>query len=513
MGLEQTNEPLEVEVIGNIAEMISNESVSDVDILIEINKLKMKTEREQYIQMLNLIRKLGIGNIRKDLAALYKEDIHNNSEPIFPDYLQTDLGIIYHSTFDNMKTLLEDVLDIQFFYDVITKEVTITKWGDVDEAAWNKLNNRHTKLISHIMSESVKKMLQKATVIDHLDSVLMTKEKNPLLDTIKEGKWDGEDHIEKMVKQIKSDSGNFKYRKDGITKWLIQCVAAWDGSENTPRKDAKAKYELVLVLGGSQGIRKTDFWHALMPNAMNKYLADGALLKMDDKDSVSQFTSYGMVELGELEATFKKSDIAELKAFLSRQFDEYRLPYARKPEKHRRRTVFGASVNTNQFLNDPTGSRRFVYMLVTKMIDVSDIDIEQLWKQVWQLYLGGERWWFIEGDDSLKIQRKVNSQATDSGLVGDAIQELKQKLSHLGKVNAFERHSATKIWTFLMGTIPNTLNRSQFYVDLEKLSKDKDFKDYGVKVSKKNGVTIPVGIIIKTPFTRKERLKAAKRHK
>ncbi len=468
------------EIIGNINEMIEDDGVSTPEILQEIVKIKMKSEREQFIKDLSSKRDINVTAIREDLRFMYKSSL-SEVEPCFPDYLETDIGLVYLNTFDNMKALLEDKLEIDFFYDVIKKEVVITKWGDIDQTAWNNLNNKYTKLISHIMSEAVKATLQKTIIPDHLDSVLFSHEKNPLLKGIKKGKWDGKDHIKKMVKRIKSNSGDFKYRKDGITKWLIQCVAAWDGAMNTPRKDALPKYEFILVYGGYQGAKKTSHWHSLMPDEMNSYLTDGALLRIEDKDSISQLTSYGMVELGELEATFKKSDIADLKAFCSRQFDEYRLPYAHKAEKHKRRTSFCASVNTNQFLNDPTGSRRFIYIKLNEQIDMTGINVEQLWKQVYQLYINGERWWFEEGDRSTKIQRKVNSKATDSGLVGDAI----------GKVSKHERYSATKIWKFLMDSNPNKLERSQFYVDIEKLSKEKKYRKYAITVSKVHGISLP----------------------
>jgi putative DNA primase/helicase len=41
---------------------------------------------------------------------------------------------------------------------------------------------------------------------------------------------------------------------------------------------------------------------------------DGMMLRPDDRDSVKQVVSHWLVELGELDATFRKSDIAQLKA-------------------------------------------------------------------------------------------------------------------------------------------------------------------------------------------------------
>ena len=47
-----------------------------------------------------------------------------------------------------------------------------------------------------------------------------------------------------------------------------------------------------------------------------------------------------IVELGELDATFRKSDIASLKSFITSDRDVLRRPYARLESEFARRTVF-----------------------------------------------------------------------------------------------------------------------------------------------------------------------------
>ncbi len=473
------------EIIANIDDMIGDDTISTTDVLKEIVKVNAATEREGYIQNLHKVRKIAIGAIREELISLYKADRRETFVPVYPDYIETDTGAVYLSTLDNMKVLLQKRLKLQYHYDVIRRDVFVKDWDN--------LNNWKSKLRSFALSQTQRDMLPKSIMEDHFDTMMLEKDKNPLMQHIVDVKWDGKDHIKKLMKRIKSDTGTAEYRTTIMTRWLVQCVAAWDGCKNTPRKDHEPKYESVLVIGGTQGEKKTSFFGKLMPGMMRDYLMTGGLLRPDNKDSVKQLTAHGMVELGELEATFKKSAIEDLKAFLSMTHDVYRRAYGRDDEKHARRTSFCASVNTEDFLSDHTGARRFFYMRVNGTIDTTSIDMMQLWAQVWHLYVNkGMRWWLERSDATHDIQSEVNVVATDAGLVGDAIIKFRNIMSITGREDhVHKRLSATHIWFGLMGQNPNKADRSQFYTAITALAKEKEFKKYKITVSKVHGISIP----------------------
>jgi putative DNA primase/helicase len=98
------------------------------------------------------------------------------------------------------------------------------------------------------------------------------------------------------------------------------------------------------------------------------------------------------VELGELDATFKKSDIAQLKAFLTKSVDTLRKPYAKKDSTFLRRTVFAGTVNDFEFLQDPTGNRRFWPIEISTINRDTTINYQQLWAEVKTIYDRGESW-------------------------------------------------------------------------------------------------------------------------
>lgn len=121
----------------------------------------------------------------------------------------------------------------------------------------------------------------------------------------------------------------------------------------------------------------------------------GRAIHVDNKDSIKKAVTRLITELGELEGTFRKSDISFLKAFISEEMDEIRLPYERTEVRWPRRTAFCATVNMDQFLVDQTGNTRF-WTMVAQGIDLDaqrKVDKEQFWLQIREMYRQDERWW------------------------------------------------------------------------------------------------------------------------
>ena len=127
--------------------------------------------------------------------------------------------------------------------------------------------------------------------------------------------------------------------------------------------------------------------------------------------------SHWIVELGEIESTFKKSDIDQLKAFVTAKTDELRLPYDRAFTTYQRRTAFYASVNAREFLTDTSGNRRF-WVLAVKDIDVNHgVNMQQLWAQVKEtMYVPGQKNWFLSPDERELLQNSNEQYRTQSSV-------------------------------------------------------------------------------------------------
>ncbi len=194
--------------------------------------------------------------------------------------------------------------------------------------------------------------------------------------------WDGISRLSQFTAQIVCTNPTFT---DLLwRKWLIQAVAA--AYEENGISNAG-----MIVLTGNQNVGKTTFFSALTAGIDGVFL-EGQTLNPADKDSVLSAVSHWIVELGELDATFKKAEIAQLKAFVTKNKDTVRRPYARKDSSYPRRTVFAGTVNDFQFLHDITGNRRFWPIDVDAITLDPTLNYQQLWAEVKTWYESGEKW-------------------------------------------------------------------------------------------------------------------------
>ena len=163
-----------------------------------------------------------------------------------------------------------------------------------------------------------------------------------------------------------------------VEKWMLQCVAV-------AYNDGTRSFENVLTLVGRQGIGKTSFFRALVPQKQRfEWFKEGVSINMDSTDSKCIATSGWITELGEVDGMLKREQ-TELKAFLSNPSDTYRAPYAPAAITKPRWTVFGATVNSETFLCDQTGNRRWWTVRVDNMdADIARalvVCIDQIWAQ------------------------------------------------------------------------------------------------------------------------------------
>lgn len=222
---------------------------------------------------------------------------------------------------------------------------------------------------------------------------------NPILTWIESREWDGSDHLgelfDTLVLPVDYD---FELAEILIKRWMLSAVAAIAKPEGFHSRG-------VLVFTGGQGIGKTSWFRSLLPIELRQYFREGGILDPADKDSVTGAVSNWLVELGELDATFKKADIARLKAFITSTEDRLRKPYARTESTMPRRTVFCASVNDSQFLTDTTGNSRFwtveVHGLAYNRMDAGTVNMQQVWAQVLEMYRDGEQWWLTAEEEQL----------------------------------------------------------------------------------------------------------------
>jgi hypothetical protein len=138
-----------------------------------------------------------------------------------------------------------------------------------------------------------------------------------------------------------------------VRKWLIGAV--WRAMEPGCQMD----YCLVLQ-SRHQGIGKTTSFKALASaDWFNSSAPDG------DKDFLLNVHSCWIFEMGELESHTGKRSAGHMKNLITITTDNFRAPYGRNNEPHRRGSVFCGTVNEESFLRDETGNRRYWVVPIT----------------------------------------------------------------------------------------------------------------------------------------------------
>ena len=184
-----------------------------------------------------------------------------------------------------------------------------------------------------------------------------------------------------------------------FTKWLVAVVA------NT-MDDRECRNHTCLVLTGEQGKYKTTFLDLLCPPALHGYSYTGKIYPQE-KDTLTYIGQNLIVNIDDQLKALNKRDENELKNLITCPMVKYRMPYDKYVEEHPHLASFVASVNGNDFLTDPTGSRRFLPFEVLS-IDIERakaISMDNVYAEAKALLKSGFRYWF-DDDEIAELYRE-----------------------------------------------------------------------------------------------------------
>lgn len=384
-------------------------SVAAIDVQDEFDYIEQKKLAVAALKRVQKEAKetIAITHLVVEPQVLLPPVMHETDSSLIPEYDLSNLKLpdFYRgkpqATLKNFEVLMRFV-GAELRYNVIKKE---QDWILPNESA--SLDNRKRVIYARIMDLCRRLDMPVSEVDRYLDYLCDRNQFNPVKTWIESREWDGTGRLGEFFATVKSSDEVMKDLL--IRKWMIGAVAAAYRPQGLAAPG-------VLVFQGAQGIGKTKWFKRLVPHEL-ELTDDGKILRPDDKDSVKQIISYWLVELGELDATFKKNDIAQLKAFITKETDVLRTAYARQENVFPRRTMFFGSVNRREFLADDTGNRRF-WVIECSGIDYNhSVDMQQVWAEIAELYKKGESWW-LGGD----FFDKVN-QSNEDFTVLDPIEE------------------------------------------------------------------------------------------
>lgn len=292
-----------------------------------------------------------------------------------------------HAHIDNLREILSR-MGATVRYNVMRKEEELIFPGKQFS-----IDNEANASLAYLISACSLFEYPTDKVPEFLTFLADSKPYSPVVEWVKSKPWDGTDRLAAMYDTVRSTSCA-ELKRTIMLRWFVSAIAAAFSPHGVAAQG-------MMVFQGDQNIGKTRWLKSLVPadvNRVTRMVQDGVLLKPDDKDSVKQACSSWLVEVGELDGSFKKSDSAQLKAFITRDEDTMRRPYARKESTYARRTVFFGSVNPREYLQDDTGNRRYWTIECESVDSNHGIDMQQLWAQVYELWLAGEIWWLSDAE-------------------------------------------------------------------------------------------------------------------
>jgi hypothetical protein len=247
------------------------------------------------------------------------------------------------------------------------------------------LDNRANATLSHLLSlcKAVDMKINTGELKGYVCSIGDANQHSPPLVWIGSRPWDGVDRLQAWFDTLEGPTEKRCLKDALMRRWAIQAVAMLHNGGNEMARG-------VLTLTGIQALGKTRWFKSLAPEGM---VATGVLLDPNNKDSIKQCIRAWITELGELDGTMRKADIAAFKSFISLTTDVYRAPYLASESALPRRTVFGATVNEREFMRDSTGNTRLWTIEVERVNADHGIDMQQLWAQVYELWKAGEQHW------------------------------------------------------------------------------------------------------------------------
>ncbi len=153
-------------------------------------------------------------------------------------------------------------------------------------------------------------------------------------------------------------------------------------------REPGCKFDEMLVLESPQGQLKSSALRVLA--VREDWFSDDLPLSADAKIIIERLHGCWIVEAADLNG-MRKSEVEHLKSFLSRRIDRSRMAYGRITKVVPRQCIFVGTTNSDRYLRDNTGNRRFWPVRVGKFdLNALKFDRDQLWAEAAQREAAGE---------------------------------------------------------------------------------------------------------------------------
>ncbi len=268
---------------------------------------------------------------------------------------------------------------------------------------------------------------------------------HPIKSYVESAEWDGLPRAERIFIDYLG-APDIHYTKQATRKMLLAAVARL--------YRPGCKFDQMLVLVGPQGAGKS----SLLAKLGREWFSD-SLRTFENKEAGEHLQSGWIFEIGELSA-MKRTEVEEVKAFLSKTEDRYRVAYDRQVSEFPRKCVFFGTTNTRDFLRDATGNRRFWPIEIfpdratkSHWDELTEEEVSQIWAEVLSWFKAGET---LELDHEARMEAERQQAAhmemdPREGIIQEWLDMPLEDDMGRPTDDLRDRVCATQIWTECLG--------------------------------------------------------------
>ena len=298
----------------------------------------------------------------------------------------TDNGAVKNSIRNCLTVFQNDPkLEGAIRYNILTERIDIVKplWWSKPTTTLNDTDLNYLMLyLEDQYTLTSEKKIQKAISI-----VADCNKYHPIRDYLNSLTWDGTERIRCALPHfLGAEESEFTY----------ECLRLFMLGAISRVFKPGSKFETMLCLVGGQGAGKSTFFRLLA--IKDEWFSDD-LKRIDDDNVYRKMQGHWIIEMSEMIATANAKSIEDIKSFISRAKEIYKVPYETHPADRLRQCVFGGTSNAMDFLPlDRSGNRRFLPVQVCpEQAEVHILEdeaasrsyLQQVWAEAMTIYRAG----------------------------------------------------------------------------------------------------------------------------
>lgn len=355
----------------NVRRLLTKERIADVQgDFADIDTEGAEAANDDWMQSLDFDKKGNLKSTAKNIIAILEND---------PGLA----GHLWHDLFSGFDMVVGG----------LPWDKKAEQWGNRDDA-----NLR-------VYLEERYSITGKEKIKDAKDAVLTKHCAHPIRDYLNSLQWDGVPRLERLIIDYIGAEDN-ELNRAMTRKHFAAAVARV--------MNPGCKYDYCLIIAGPEGIGKSTLFSVMGGSWFNDSVST-----TEGKNGMEQLRCGWIIELAEL-SSIKRSDVEQVKSYISRQDDIYRAAYGTVVERHPRQCVFCGSTNEAYFLKGDTGNRRFWVIAVDPALRkhedyAADLiaDRNQLWAEAVELWRNGEKL-YLPGDLEAEARERQKQYNDDN---------------------------------------------------------------------------------------------------